>query len=99
MEGLKKASNAITKATKDLVKAAQESIQEEPATKMDKPDIFKEVSLIIFSYFFSYFIQRIDAEARVLKLEKELRDAKKLEQQLSQTPQRSVGDIKRVDIL
>ena len=49
--------------------------------------------------FFSYFTQRIDAEARVLKLEKELRDAKKLEQQLSQTPQLSVGDIKRVDIL
>ena len=42
------------------------------------------------------FIQRIDAEARVLKLEKEVRDAKTVLKQLKQLPLRSVGDIKRV---
>ena len=40
--------------------------------------------------------KRIDAEARVLKLEKELKEAKKVEKQLCLAPQRSVGDIKRV---
>ena len=45
----------------------------------------------------SFFLdQRIEAEARVLKLEKELKEAKHLERQLAQSPQRSVGDIKRV---
>eukprot|EP00092_Neocalanus_flemingeri_P085334 GFUD01107374.1.p1 GENE.GFUD01107374.1~~GFUD01107374.1.p1 ORF type:complete len:1009 (+),score=319.61 GFUD01107374.1:263-3028(+) len=80
MEGLKTASNAIKKATDELVKAAQASIQEEPAAPAVKVDIFKE---------------RIEAEARVLKLEKELREAKNREKQMAQTPQRSVGDIKR----
>ena len=42
------------------------------------------------------FVKRIDAEARVLKLEKELKEAKKVEKQLCLAPQRSVGDIKRV---
>ena len=42
------------------------------------------------------FMQRIDAEARVLKLEKEVRDAKTVLKQLKQLPLRSVGDIKRV---
>ena len=41
-------------------------------------------------------MQRIDAEARVLKLEKEVRDAKTVLKQLKQLPLRSVGDIKRV---
>merc|ERR1719369_748074 len=80
MEGLKTASNAIKRATDELVKSAQASIQEEPAAPVVKVDIFKE---------------RIEAEARVLKLEKELKEAKHLERQLLQTPQRSVGDIKR----
>jgi talin len=44
MEGLKTASNAIKKATDELVKA-QESIQEEHAAPMVKVDIFKEVEL------------------------------------------------------
>ena len=43
MEGLKTASNAIKKATDELVKSAQESIQEEPAAPVVKVDIFKEV--------------------------------------------------------
>jgi hypothetical protein len=41
-------------------------------------------------------VKRIDAEARVLKLEKELKEAKNVEKQLCLAPQRSVGDIKRV---
>jgi len=80
MEGLKTASNAIKKATDELVKSAKDSIQEEPAAPVVKVDVFKE---------------RIEAEARVLKLEKELREAKKLEKQLNSAPQRSVGDIKK----
>ena len=53
MEGLKTASNAIKKATDELVKSAQESIQEEPAAQVVKVDIFKEV---YFHYFYSpYF--------------------------------------------
>merc|ERR1719233_1377318 len=54
MEGLKIASNAIKKATDELVKSAKDSIQEEPAAPEVKVDVFKE---------------RIEAEARVLKLE------------------------------
>ena len=42
-------------------------------------------------------IQRIDAEARVLKLEREQNDAKAVVKQLKQLPLRSVGDIKRVN--
>merc|ERR1719184_443954 len=56
MEGLKVASNAVRKATDELVKAAQGTHEKTPFIKVKK-DIFKE---------------RIDAEARVLKLEQEL---------------------------
>ena len=41
-------------------------------------------------------LQRIEAEANVLKIQKELAEAKHVEKQLSQLPSRSVGDIKRV---
>ena len=41
-------------------------------------------------------LQKIDAEAKVLKLEKEQRDAQNVINQLSQLPQKTVGDIKRV---
>ena len=45
-------------------------------------------------------LQRIEAEAKVLKLEKELREAKKLETQLSSKPQSfAVSDIKKVTML
>merc|ERR1719342_680490 len=80
MEGLRVASNAIKKATEELVKSAKASIEEEPVEKTIKVDIFKE---------------KIEAEARVLKLEKELKEARQIEKQLSMTTQRSVGDIKR----
>ena len=43
MEGLKAASNAIRKATDQLVKAATDSIKKEPVTIQIKSDIFKEV--------------------------------------------------------
>ena len=43
MEGLKSASNAIRRATDELVKAATNSIKREPVTIQIKTDIFKEV--------------------------------------------------------
>ena len=45
MEGLKSASNAIRKATDELVKVATDSIKKEPVTIQIKTDIFKEVSI------------------------------------------------------
>ena len=98
MGRLKTAKSAIKNATDSLVKAAKDSIrQEEEAPVAIKADIFKEVirnkkkcAEIV------HFMQRIDAEARVLKLEKEVRDAKTVLKQLKQLPLRSVGDIKRV---
>merc|ERR1712198_673318 len=42
-----------------------------------------------------YDCQKIDAEARVLKLEKEYGNAKNVVFQLKQFPMKSVGDIKR----
>lgn len=44
MEGLKSASNAIRRATEELVKAATNSIKKEPVTIQIKTDIFKEVN-------------------------------------------------------
>ena len=100
MSRLKNAKSAIKRATDSLVKAAQDSIREEEMAPVTiKADIFKEVMelcayLIIGSI--ASFMQKIDAEARVLKFEKELRDAKSVLKQLKQLPLRSVGDIKRV---
>ena len=41
-------------------------------------------------------LQRIEAEARVIKLEKELREAKELEEEVKEKSQRTVSDIKKV---
>merc|ERR1719317_1221497 len=79
MVGLKTASNAVRKATDALVKAAKGSIQEVPSPKV-KVDRFKE---------------RIEAEARVIRLEKELREAKELEDEVKEKSQRTVSDIKK----
>ena len=46
MEGLKVASNAVRKATDELVKAAQGTHEKTPFIKVKK-DIFKEVSCIV----------------------------------------------------
>ena len=48
---------------------------------------------------YNYDYQKIDAEARVLKLEKEYGNAKNVVFQLKQFPMKSVGDIKRVSFL
>ena len=98
MNRLKTAKSAIKRATDSLVKAAQDSIrQEEEAPVAIKADIFKEVMYWTNTRSETQiFTQRIDAEARVLKLEKEVRDAKTVLKQLKQLPLRSVGDIKRV---
>jgi len=79
MVGLKTASTAVRKATDALVKAAKGSIQEVPSPKV-KVDRFKE---------------RIEAEARVIRLEKELREAKELEEEVKEKSQRTVSDIKK----
>jgi talin len=79
MVGLKTASNAVRKATDALVKAAKGSIQEVPSPKV-KVDRFKE---------------RIEAEARVIRLEKELREAKEVEEEVKEKSQRTVSDIKK----
>ena len=44
MDGLRKASNAIKKATEELVKVATDSIKKEPVSIKIKTDIFKEVA-------------------------------------------------------
>ena len=46
MEGLKEASNAVRKATDELVKAAQGTHEKTPFIKVKK-DIFKEVRCIL----------------------------------------------------
>ena len=43
MDGLKGASNAIKKATDELVKVATDSIKKEPVNIKIKTDVFKEV--------------------------------------------------------
>lgn len=43
MDGLRGASNAIKKATEELVKVATDSIKKEPVSLQIKTDIFKEV--------------------------------------------------------
>ena len=52
MDGLRKASNAIKKATEELVKVATDSIKKEPVSIQIKTDIFKEVCRIalLFSH-------------------------------------------------
>jgi len=79
MEGLKVASNAVRKATDELVKAAQGTHEKTPFIKVKK-DIFKE---------------RIDAEAKVLKLEQELSEAKALQLKLSAKTSFLVSDIRK----
>ena len=101
MDGLQNAKAAIKRATDELVRVAKDSIREEETPVMIKTDIFKEVDIYKFTRYniLQYFvcIQRIDAEARVLKLEREQNDAKAVVKQLKQLPLRSVGDIKRVN--
>jgi len=79
MEGLKEASNAVRKATDELVKAAQGTHEKTPFIKVKK-DIFKE---------------RIDAEAKVLKLEQELSEAKALQLKLTAKTSFLVSDIRK----
>merc|ERR1719430_2142444 len=79
MEGLKVASNAVRKATDELVKAAQGTHEKTPFIKVKK-DIFKE---------------RIDAEAKVLKLEQDLSAAKTLQLKLSAKTSFLVSDIRK----
>merc|ERR1711902_162892 len=78
-EGLKTASDAVRRATDALVRAAQRSIQK-PASPRMKVDKFK---------------LRIEAEARVIRLEKDLQEAKELLQDIQEASQGSVNDIKR----
>ena len=96
MEGLKEASNAVRKATDELVKAAQGTHEKTPFIKVKK-DIFKEVGLprkhctVLNANF-----QRIDAEAKVLKLEQELSEAKALQLKLTAKTSFLVSDIRKV---
>jgi len=73
------ASNAVRKATDELVKAAQGTHEKTPFIKVKK-DIFKE---------------RIDAEAKVLKLEQELSEAKALQLKLTAKTSFLVSDIRK----
>merc|ERR1712061_701496 len=79
MEGLKTASDAVRKATDALVRAAQRSIKTPDSPKM------KVVT----------FKLRLEAEARVIRLEKDLQEAKELQQDIREASQGSVSDIKR----
>jgi talin len=79
MEGLKTASDAVRKATDALVRAAQRTIKKPDSPKL-KVDKFK---------------LRIEAEARVIRLEKDLQEAKELQQDIREASQGSVTDIKR----
>merc|ERR1719297_688340 len=79
MERLQIASDAVRRATEALVKAAQKSVQK-PVSPRIKVDKFK---------------LRIEAEARVIRLEKELQEAKELLQDIQEASQGSVNDIKR----
>merc|ERR1719209_2293806 len=79
MEGLKDASMAVRRATDELVKAAQGTHEKTPFLKVKK-NIFKE---------------RIDAEAKVLKLEQELSAAKILQLKLSAKTSFLVSDIRK----
>ena len=47
MEGLRAASNAIRKATEELVQVATDSIKKEPVCLQIKADIFKEVGEVL----------------------------------------------------
>merc|ERR1712228_954699 len=79
MVGLTDAAQKVKKATEALVEAAKSSIEKAPSPTI-KVDIFKE---------------RIDAEARVLRLEKEVLEAKRLEDELKESSQRTVSDIRK----
>merc|ERR1719445_1679638 len=72
-------ADASRKATDALVRAAQRSIKKPDSPKM-KVDKFK---------------LRIEAEARVIRLEKDLQEAKELQQDIREASQGSVTDIKR----
>ena len=97
MEGLKVASNAVRKATDELVKAAQGTHEKTPFIKVKK-DIFKEVSCILKRRRApqKIYSQRIDAEAKVLKLEQELSEAKALQLKLTAKTSFLVSDIRKV---
>merc|ERR1712098_221418 len=79
MERLQIASDAVRRATEALVKAAQKSVQN-PVSPRIKVDKFK---------------QRIEAEARVIRLEKELEEAKERQKMIQESSQRTVSDIKQ----
>ena len=49
--------------------------------------------IIKFSIYF--YLQRIEAEARVIKLEKELEEAKENQKEIQEKSQRTVSDIKQ----
>ena len=96
MEGLKEASNAVRKATDELVKAAQGTHEKTPFIKVKK-DIFKEVGWAEkHSSVLNANFQRIDAEAKVLKLEQELSEAKALQLKLTAKTSFLVSDIRKV---
>jgi len=79
MERLQTASDAVRRATEALVKAAQKSVQK-PVSPRIKVDRFK---------------QRIEAEARVIRLEKEVAEAKERQKMIQESSQRTVSDIKQ----
>merc|ERR1712107_494529 len=79
MEGLKTASTAVTRATDALVRAAQRTIKK-PATPTIKVDRLK---------------QRIEAEARVIRLEKQVEEAEQERKMIHENSQRRVSDIKK----
>merc|ERR1719474_1961943 len=79
MERLQIASDAVRRATEALVKAAQKSVQK-PVSPRIKVDKFK---------------QRIEAEARVIRLEKELEEARERQKMIQESSQRTVSDIKQ----
>merc|ERR1719509_257816 len=83
IEGLKDASMAVRKATDELVKAAQGTHEKTPFLKVKK-NIFKE---------------RIEAEAKVVKLEMELAEAKETQKSLTAKTSFLVSDIRKVGIL
>ena len=96
MEGLKVASDAVRKATDSLVRSAQNTVQK-PTSPRVKVDRFKQVMQRAKSGFNNkYFLfQRIEAEARVIRLEKELEEAKAKHKEIQDKSQRTVNDIKQ----